>query len=298
MHISVVGCGLLGAGIGLSFAMRGASVSYLVRDVERARAKVDAEIAELVGLGLLDQGLAGRITFHETMAELPPSEMIIESIPENRSLKVPLFAALSRAHPEALLFSNTSSLSITDIAAETRDPSRVAGMHFWYPAPLMPLVELVPGDLTSRSTLDIAERALLRYGKTPVRLSRDIPGFVWNRLVVAVLREAKSLVEQGVLTARDVDLVVELGLARRWSLTGPFASACLGGVATFETVGANLLPQLSAESDLGGLSGLLDGYVSDREGLNSWRNKQLAIRADAVSWSSVETSESSEENDQ
>ena len=85
-------------------------------------------------------------------------------------------------------------------------------------------------------------------GRFPSRLLRDVnPGFVWNRLVGTLsLREATSLVAQGVVTARDVDLVVEQGLARRWSLTGPFASAVLGGVSTFETVGRNLLPQLSS----------------------------------------------------
>jgi 3-hydroxybutyryl-CoA dehydrogenase len=284
MQIVVVGTGRMGAGIGLGFAQHGAAVTYLTRDSSRARDAVARVAAEFVAIGAVDRQRGEALDFCTEIDDLPSSQLIIESVPEDLALKVPLLAELSRAQPDALLCSNTSSLSITAIAADTARPDRVAGMHFWYPAPLMPLVELVPGSETTDDTLDRGARILAEHGKVPIRLQRDLPGFVWNRLVVAVLREAMSLVAQGVVTAREIDLVVEQGLARRWSLTGPFASAVLGGVSTFETVGRNLLPQLSSATDLEGLAGMLSDYVADTDGLNTWRNQQLSARGEPSSW--------------
>lgn len=284
MQVVVVGSGLMGAGIGLGFAQHAASVTYLTRRPLHARDAVARVAGEFVALGIVDKESVDGLSFCTDIDDLPSSDLVIESVPEDLALKIPLLAELSQAQPGALLCSNTSSLSITSIAAGTVRPDRVAGMHFWYPAPLMPLVELVPGSETSDDCLDCGAQILIDHGKVPIRLQRDFPGFVWNRLVVAVLREAKSLVEQGVVTARDVDLVVEQGLARRWSLTGPFASAMLGGVSTFETVGRNLLPQLSSASDLEGMTAMLQDYVGNIDELNAWRNQQLAAREEPSSW--------------
>jgi 3-hydroxybutyryl-CoA dehydrogenase len=284
MQVVVVGTGLMGAGIGLGFAQHGASVTYLTRRPLQAREAVAKVAGDLVALGVVDKEAVEGLAFCPAIDDLPASELVIESIPEDLTLKIPLLAELSKAQPDALLCSNTSSLSITSLAVGTVRPDRVAGMHFWYPAPLMPLVELVPGDQTTGESLDRGARILVDHGKVPIRLLRDVPGFVWNRLVVAVLREATSLVAQGVVTARDVDLVVEQGLARRWSLTGPFASAVLGGVSTFETVGRNLLPQLSSASDLTGMADMLQDYVANIDELNAWRNQQLAAQEGPRSW--------------
>jgi 3-hydroxybutyryl-CoA dehydrogenase len=283
MRVSVVGAGLMGAGIGLGFRQHGAEVMYLVngpRGISRADQAVRELAAELVEIGVAERGFADDVRLCASIDELPDSDLVIESVPEQQGLKRALLADLSAAQPTALLCSNTSSLSITALATDIVRPQRFAGMHFWYPAPLMPLVELVPGEHTINETLERAGQILSNHGKTPITLARDIPGFVWNRLVVAVLREAKFLVEQGVVGARELDLVVEHGLARRWSLTGPFASAVLGGVATFETVGANLLPQLDDATELDGLTALLDGYVPDPKALAAWRVRRLAERQD------------------
>jgi 3-hydroxybutyryl-CoA dehydrogenase len=235
-------------------------------------------------LGVAGPGFADDVAYCGEVDELPGSDLIIESIPEQRDLKRALLAELATAQPRALLCTNTSSLGITALAAELHRPKRFAGLHFWYPAPLMPLVELVPGERTEQAALAEIEQIVRQHGKTPIVLARDIPGFVWNRLVVAVLREAASLVEQGVVGPRDIDLVVEHGLARRWSLTGPFASAVLGGVSTFETVGANLLPLLDQRTSLDALTELLAGYVPDRAALSAWRDRRLAERDDSTSW--------------
>lgn len=280
MQVTVVGAGLMGAGIGLGFAGHGASVTYLVRDRARAEGRIATLAAELIEIGPPAWPSPGAVAYsvETSIGRLPRSELIIESVPEDLGLKVSLLRELCEAQPDALVCSNTSSFPISDLAAHVTRPERVAGMHFWYPPPLMPLVELVPGAMTSTATLDACEQLLRGHGKTPIRLRADNPGFVWNRLTVAVLREAKAIVESGLVSAADVDLIVEQGLARRWSLTGPFASAILGGVRTFETVGRNLLPLLSSADDLEGLAELLDGYVGDPEGLARWRNRELNAR--------------------
>ncbi len=280
MQITVVGAGRIGAGIGLGFAGHGATVTYLVRDAARAESQIRALAGELVEIGppAWASSHPAAWSLETSIARLPPSDLIIESVPEDIRVKVPLLGELSRAQPGAILCSNTSSLPITALAAEVSSPERVAGMHFFYPAPLMPLTELVPGERTSPATLDACEKILRDHGKTPIRLRTDNPGFVWNRLTVAVLREAKALVESGLISPRDMDLVMEQGLARRWSLTGPFASAILGGVGTFETVGRNLLRLLSTAPDLEGLARVLDGYVPDPEALARWRNDELNAR--------------------
>lgn len=283
-RVTVVGTGRMGTGIGLGFASYGAEVTYLVRNLARAERTVEALARELSDLHLWGTSSSPSIAFCTHIDEMPDSDVVVESVTEDLSTKIQLFEELSARQPQALLCTNTSSLRITDIAVRADHPQRVVGMHFWYPPPLMPLVELVPGRLTSPATLDAAGDFLRRHGKVPITLRFDHPGFVWNRLVVAVLREAKALVDLGVVSARDVDLVVEQGLARRWSLTGPFASAVLGGVGTFETVGRNLLSELASTADLAGLAELLDGYIRDPDALSRWRNEHLAERLTPPEW--------------
>jgi 3-hydroxybutyryl-CoA dehydrogenase len=147
----------------------------------------------------------------------------------------------------------------------------------------MPLVELVPGECTSAAAIDRCATMLEACDKVPVRLQRDYPGFLWNRIQIAVLREAKHLVDAGVADAATVDLVVQQGLARRWSVTGPLASAVLGGLPTFEAVGRNLLPLLSDARDLDGMTAALDGYVPDPVALDRTRNQRLAAMPEGTS---------------
>jgi 3-hydroxybutyryl-CoA dehydrogenase len=271
----------MGVGIGLSFAASGADVTVLSRNAARGTFAIARAGQRLVSLGVLAGADAESVRVVEDPARLPRCCLVVESLPEDLELKRALFATLSLCQPEAILASNTSSLRITDIARDASRPERIVGTHFWYPAPLMPLVEVVPGEATDGATLEGTSQLLSCMGKTPVTLQRDIAGFVWNRLTVAVLREAKWLVDEGVVEARDIDLVVERGLALRWSLTGPFSSAALGGAAIFETIGANLAPQLSAARDLSGLADLVDGLVTDPGQLDHWRSTRLAAQADS-----------------
>ncbi|MCW3066409.1 MAG: 3-hydroxyacyl-CoA dehydrogenase family protein, partial [Solirubrobacterales bacterium] len=151
--------------------------------------------------------------------------------------------------PGAIVASNTSSLSVTELALAVGAPERTIVTHYWNPPLLMPLVEVVPGPRTERRVVERVSALLTQLGKRPVLVRRDVPGFIWNRLQFALLREALWLVDEGVASAEDVDLVVRDGLARRLRLTGPFATAELGGLETFARIAENLFPVLSQATD-------------------------------------------------
>src|SRR5581483_8042621 len=136
--------------------------------------------------------------------------------------------------------------SITAIAAATRRPERVVGLHWLNPPHLMLPVEVTRGARTSEATMEATCALARRVGRRPIRVERDVPGFLWNRLQLALLREAIHLVEEGIASAEDVDVAVQLGLGLRWAAVGPFRVVDLAGLGTFRTVAAALYPHLSA----------------------------------------------------
>ena len=146
--------------------------------------------------------------------------------------------------------SNTSSIPITAIGQAIGAGERTIGAHYWNPPLLMPMVEVIRGDHTAPAVVEEMTATLRALGKQPVLVDQDVPGFAWNRLQLALLREAVWLVENGVATPETVDEIVRDGLARRWRYTGPFQTAALGGAETFERVAANLWPVLSDAATL------------------------------------------------
>jgi 3-hydroxybutyryl-CoA dehydrogenase len=180
-----------------------------------------------------DRGSAGRVT------------LIVESLPEQLELKAEVLGALAARHPQATLASNTSSISITALGEAAGAPERILGTHYWNPPLLMALVEVVGGERTPPVRVDRVTALLRAIGKRPVVLDRELPGLVWNRLQLALLRECLRLVESGVASPETIDEVVRDGLARRWRLTGPFETVGLGGAQTFDAIAANLFPTLS-----------------------------------------------------
>jgi 3-hydroxybutyryl-CoA dehydrogenase len=139
----------------------------------------------------------------------------------------------------------------------------------------MPLVEIIPGAGTKESVTRRVEDTLKEMGKRPVRIDRDVPGFVWNRLQLALLREAAWVVENGVATPEVVDEIVRDGLARRWRLTGPFETVALGGPDTFTRIAANLFPVLSTERELRDVSRWLPASADAREEIKARRDRGL-----------------------
>ena len=217
--IGVVGAGTMGGGIAQVFAQAGFEVRLADAApgaLDRARRRIEQSLAKLVEKGQIahearDATLA-RLVPGSVLDDLAGADYVVEAISEDAEAKRTLFAALDRiTRPDVVLSSNTSSISITRLAAATGRADKVVGMHFMNPVPLMKLVELVLGHATSAATLATAEGLCQRLGKTAVRAA-DYPGFIANRVLMPMLNEAMFAVMEGVGTPEDIDTVMKLGM--------------------------------------------------------------------------------------
>jgi 3-hydroxybutyryl-CoA dehydrogenase len=217
-RVGVLGCGQMGSGIAQVAAMAG--MQTIVRDVEagmlaKGQSAIRKSLDKLVEKGKLGpaarDGALGRLTFTTHLADLGPCDIVVEAVTEDLRLKTELWQALDVAAPAGTIFaSNTSSLSIGDMAVATSRPDRFVGLHFFNPVPLMPLVEVVRAVTTSQETVDRAMAFARRLGKEPI-VARDRSGFVVNRLLVPYLLDAVRALEEGVATAADLDRGMQLG---------------------------------------------------------------------------------------
>ena len=249
MKVLIVGAGLMGAQIGCEYALGGHEVALLSRNTEAARRRFEDGLETVRAHGLASaeevEAVRARARVGSDLGELVPCDLAVESLPEDLDLKARFLRAAAEASPSAVLATNTSSLSVTDLGERVGAPERTLGTHYWNPPLLMPLVEVVPGAQTDAAVVERTTVTLRELGKRPV-LVRDVPGFAWNRLQMAVLREAVSLVESGVASPATVDEILTHGLARRWRHIGFFQAIALGGVETWERTAGNLLPLLSS----------------------------------------------------
>jgi 3-hydroxybutyryl-CoA dehydrogenase len=217
--VGVVGAGTMGSGIAHVFARAGFRV--LLCDVEqrfldRALAQIQANLGREAAKGKLSEAeiepALARITPSVDRETLSGADIVVEAASERFELKSEIFHALDRILPEsAVLATNTSSISITKLAAQTGRPAQVIGMHFFNPVPVMALVEIVRGLATSDATFSTVHALAIRLGKTPVEVN-DAPGFVSNRVLMPLINEAAFAVMEGVATAKAVDEVFKLGM--------------------------------------------------------------------------------------
>jgi 3-hydroxybutyryl-CoA dehydrogenase len=234
--IGVLGTGQMGAGICQIAAAAGCDV--LMADinleiVEKAKAGIGKRLAKAVGKGKLEQGEADAILerLHpvDSLAKLADVDIAIEAATEAIDLKLKLFKGLDEAcRPEAVLASNTSSISITLMAAATSRPEKVVGMHFMNPVPVMKLVEMIRGLQTDEEVFRAVTELAQEWGKTTT-VSKDFPGFIVNRLLIPYLNEACFALTEGLGSIEDIDTSIKLGLNNPM---GPFALADLIGLDT------------------------------------------------------------------
>ncbi|MEX0747171.1 MAG: 3-hydroxybutyryl-CoA dehydrogenase [Rhodothermales bacterium] len=220
MIVSIIGSGTMGNGIAHVFALGGFGVRLvdvnpdaLEKAVATIRGNLDRQLRkELITPEEMESALS-RIAVSSHLADaVGDADLAIEAATENVDLKSRIFRDLDQAAPEkAILASNTSSISITRLAAETRRPERVIGMHFFNPVPVMKLVEIVRGLETSDETFGTVEELAKRLGKTPVAVN-DYAGFVSNRILMPMINEAVYCLMEGVASAEDIDLVMKLGM--------------------------------------------------------------------------------------
>jgi 3-hydroxybutyryl-CoA dehydrogenase len=227
--VGVIGAGTMGNGIAQVFAQAGFSVRLV--DIahpllDRARKSIEKSLAKLVEKGKLtaedrDETL-GRLSTSTAIDRLGESDYVVEAIVEDTEAKRTLFTSLDAfVKPEAILASNTSSISITVLGAATKRPDKVLGMHFMNPVPLMTLVELIRGQATSADSMRTASELCTQLGKTAVEAA-DYPGFIANRVLMPMINEAIFAVMEGVGTPEAIDTVMKLGMNHP---TGPLALA-------------------------------------------------------------------------
>jgi len=217
--VGVIGAGTMGNGIAQTFAQSGFQVvvqDIAERALDRARASIDKSLGKFVEkgkIGAADREAAlGRLAFTTALEQLADVDYIVEAAIEHLDTKRALFADLDRmTRPGVMLTSNTSSISITALAAATKRPELVLGMHFMNPVPLMTLVELVRGQATSADAMATATDLCVKLGKTPVEAA-DYPGFIANRILMPMINEAVFAVMEGVGTPEAIDTVMKLGM--------------------------------------------------------------------------------------
>jgi 3-hydroxybutyryl-CoA dehydrogenase len=226
---AVVGAGTMGNGIAHVFAQHGWGVTLVdtaPAALEKATATIKGNLERQVKKGTLAPDapaeVLARIRTGSALDEVGQAEVVIEAASESPALKFSLFEQLDRiSAPGAILATNTSSISITEIAARTRRPAQVIGMHFMNPVPVMQLVEVIRGHATSDATTTTVMETARALGKTPVEVN-DYPGFVSNRVLMPMINEAIFCVMEGVATPEAIDTVMKLGMAHPM---GPLALA-------------------------------------------------------------------------
>ncbi len=251
---AVIGTGTMGPGIAVVLAMGGVEATIVGRtDASSARG---LNAARDQGRMLAEHGLAEleilkRVKSTSDLERaVGDADLVIESTPEDLPFKQDLFARLEGvAKPAAVLASNTSALSITAVAAQCRHPERTLTTHFWNPAFLMPLVEIVKGEKTSAEVAEAVRILLLRCGKVPVLVKKDRPGQLGNRLQSALYREAIHIVEEGIADAEDVDQAAKCGFGLRLPVYGIFEHQDVVGLDLVLSVVNYVSPDLYRERD-------------------------------------------------
>lgn len=236
--ITIIGAGLMGHGIGMIFARKGHPVTLVdikAEFLDNALASIRDTLANMAeaGIGQADDidGILDRIdTTTDVKAGVSGAGFVFEAILENLALKQDLFQQIDGyCPPETILASNTSVISITEIAQKSKQRQRIVGTHFWNPPYLIPLVEVIRAADTSDDTMDRAFDLLAQAGKHPVKVLKDVPGFLANRLQHALWREAISIVENGIADAATVDECIKNGFGLRLPALGPMENADMVG---------------------------------------------------------------------
>ena len=286
--VLIVGSGMMGCGIAACSALAGNhTILYdsVPEALDSARERAGKNLEELVSQGLCHLSQAEealqRIETKDCLSTAcGTASVVIEAIFEKLEAKQEMFALLDEMLPvEVPILSNTSGLRITDIAARTKHPERTLTTHFWLPANLIPLVEVVIGDHSDPKLAGKIADMLKGWGKSPVIVKRDLPGQLANRILQAVIREAVNIVEMGLASAEDVDTAIKMGMALRFPVWGPLEHVDAVGSDICGPVQDTVLPEISARQNASPVfkemmdSGNL-GYKTGR-GFYDWSEKDM-----------------------
>ncbi|MCL4488696.1 MAG: 3-hydroxyacyl-CoA dehydrogenase family protein [Chloroflexi bacterium] len=302
--IAVVGAGMMGPGIAQVFASRGHPIwvqDIAVEMLASVKERIQANLTQMAEYNLVSEeeipSILERIqTTSDLGSACARADIVIEAVSENLSLKQRLFAELDRRCPaHVILCSNTSVISITQIAEQASRRERILGTHFWNPPYLVPLVEVVQTEYTAPACMDAMFDLLLKSGKVPVRVKKDVPGFIGNRMQHALWREAFAIIDEGICDAATVDIAVRNSFGFRLPVLGPVANADLVGLDLTLAIHDYILPHLNAsptpsttlrakvkQSQLGFKTG--SGFLSwTQESMAAVRNQLTTYLLEALS---------------
>jgi len=287
-NVAVIGAGLMGNGLAQVFA-QDKDTQVIMRDIivkAQPLADIRQNLDQLIEKNVMTQAAAesilARISFTPDLQEaVRDADLVVECVPEIMELKQDVMKEIEQfCKQDCILATNTSVMSITEVASKCQNRSRVIGTHFWNPPYLIPLVEVVKGNDSKDEVIDTVYEYLQRIGKKPVKCRKDVPGFIANRLQHAIWREALSMVEHGIADAATVDEALRYGPGLRWPILGILENADMIGLDLTLNIHSyilryledspepsKLLQELVAKGDLGFKTG---------KGYQTWTKEQIA----------------------
>lgn len=253
MQIAIIGMGSMGPGMAARLARGGHNVrgqDIAPAAIQRAGDMQPMIGAALDGLGIEDLG--GTISFGDALeTAVAGADLVIENVPEKVDLKAEVYAQLNDLiGPEVLVASDTSGIPITTLQAHISNPERFVGMHWSNPPHIIPMIEVIAGEKTAPQTVKAIQDLIRSLDLLPVTLKRDVPGFVENRVLYALLRECVDLVEQGVIDPQDLDICVRWGIGYKLSVIGPMRLLDMAGLDIYESVASFLNAELCDRADI------------------------------------------------
>ncbi len=288
--VGLIGFGLMGQSIATCLLSRGFTLKVYDADrrtYRRGKAHIDEALTELVRRRLAKRAAIkdwpDRLQCVSSFDSFAKCPLIIESVPENLELKQQLFRELEGlVSTRAILASNTSSLPITNLQSVLRSPARFIGMHWGVPAQLVPFFEVIPGQRTSPRTVTLTRQFGVACGKDPIVLREDIRGFIGNRLMYAMMREACYLVEKGIADVETVDRAFRHDIGWWSTFAGPFRWMDLTGIPAYASVMEGLLPKLSNQTAVPAL--MREAVRRGWEGASNGKGFYRYDRASSARW--------------
>ncbi|MDY0884359.1 5-formyl-3-hydroxy-2-methylpyridine 4-carboxylate 5-dehydrogenase [Dongia soli] len=259
---AIIGLGTMGPGIAATLARGGMSVTaYDASADQRARAAQNLALAQTVlgNLGVPNKSNGSEIRIAETLADcVKGADFVLETVPEKLDLKIEIFREVEKlVDKTCILASDTSGIPITKIQAGVAHPERLVGMHWSNPPHIIPMIEVVAGEKTSPEIVKWMVDVIKSIGLLPVVVKKDVPGFVENRVLYALMRECVDLVDQGVIDVEGLDTCVSWGIGYKLAVIGPMALLDMAGLDIYQAVGSYLNKELCNRTDV-------SKYVTDR----------------------------------
>lgn len=272
-RVALVGLGTMGPGIAARLARGGVDVvahDISAATIDRARAMLPIANGVLDNLGVAPpEGGAGTVTFADTLADcVAGADLVIENVPEDEGIKAATYRAIDPLiGADVIVASDTSGIPITRLQAHISNPARMVGKHWSNPPHIIPMIEVIAGAATAPATSDAISDLIRRIGLLPVVIRKDVPGFVENRVLYALLREVVDLVEQGVISPEDMDTCVSWGIGYKLSVIGPMQLLDMAGLDIYRSVASFLNADLSTRADVAPM--VLDKAAEGRLGLKT-----------------------------